>query len=662
MSMTQISTERSPSGSLHCPRCDATLPPHATFCGSCGERLKKKESLSLAQHEVDISPRYSITSPIRRLSYVSLSFATDTEQQRPVAIRDIDISSLDSASQANTVEIARREYDLLRRWRISGVMPVIDLRYFQSHLYVVTSWFNANSATGQLSAGVVGTQSNTPLQRLYTLHDVLQSGISLPNEQIVLAWMERLCRSIEALHTHSIVLGNLDPSVLILNNRDYVDAQPPALMISWLPAALTTLLPPSPPAMTFTSYFSAPEALLGQAETRSDVYSLGAILYFLLTGTPPDEPARRTQQRMRSPREINSSISSSIEEIVMRALALERSARFPSPEAMAEVLSDLRSGATRSPSQQSSFPAPTVGNQQPQSVDKSTQHLDDIASIDTILIPPLPRAIQNSTPTHWQPPGHPTPLPIPAPSMPPMQPTPRVLAASSPETPFPDDDDEAPVESTAVPQWERLKRRITGILPALPRTSQQAQAGKQGLAPLPAGEPSQPTKSPHSGSLFKQLQRSILGQQQHKTKVAAVIETPLRIQPNQTYAIRIRLMGRDTPEPPSGGGKHEQPVGLSALAQGNIVSVEVRSALYQSFAYIVQEASISMPGQGYAAEVVIPMQPLTSGPSGRRDRLHIFFLDGTRRPLYDKPFVVELFISHLVQPGREGHNVLTIPF
>jgi hypothetical protein len=89
--------------------------------------------------------------------------------------------------------------------------------------------------------------------------------------------------------------------------------------------------------------------------------------------------------------------------------------------------------------------------------------------------------------------------------------------------------------------------------------------------------------------------------------------------------------------------------------------IEVRSALYQSYAYIVQQALVTVPADGYVAEVMIPMRPLANGPSGRRDRLHIFFLNEQRQPLYDKPFVVELFISHLVQPGREGHNVLTLP-
>ena len=45
----------------------------------------------------------------------------------------------------------------------------------------------------------------------------------------------------------------------------------------------------------------------------------------------------------------------------------------------------------------------------------------------------------------------------------------------------------------------------------------------------------------------------------------------------------------------------------------------------------------------------------------KQGRSHIFFMDARHRSLYEKPFVIELFISHLVQSGREGHNVLTIP-
>jgi hypothetical protein len=36
-------------------------------------------------------------------------------------------------------------------------------------------------------------------------------------------------------------------------------------------------------------------------------------------------------------------------------------------------------------------------------------------------------------------------------------------------------------------------------------------------------------------------------------------------------------------------------------------------------------------------------------------------MDRLHRPLYEEPFVIELFISPLVHAGREGHYALPIP-
>ncbi|HCJ35251.1 MAG TPA: hypothetical protein DHV65_13280, partial [Ktedonobacter sp.] len=163
-------------------------------------------------------------------------------------------------------------------------------------------------------------------------------------------------------------------------------------------------------------------------------------------------------------------------------------------------------------------------------------------------------------------------------------------------------------------------------------------------------------------------QRFLLGEQKHSTTAAAIIETPLRVQPDRAYAIRIQLTGRNVPTVGNSPGtfaqphsKKSTPAGLSALVEGKLVFIEISSALYQNYAHVIQQAAVRVPAQGFAAEVTIPLQPLSSGSGGRRERLHIFFMDEMRRPLYEKPFIVELFISPLVQPGREGHNVLTIP-
>jgi hypothetical protein len=156
-------------------------------------------------------------------------------------------------------------------------------------------------------------------------------------------------------------------------------------------------------------------------------------------------------------------------------------------------------------------------------------------------------------------------------------------------------------------------------------------------------------------SFLQRVQRFILGEQKHTTMAAALIETPMRIRPTQSYAIRIQVIGRDRLKDETQTG------GLTALRCGDIVHIEVRLALYQSYAYMIQQADVAIPASGYAAEVTVPMHPLSSGPASRRERLYIFFMDKEHNQLYEKPFVIELFISPLVQLGHEGHNVLSIP-
>ncbi|MGI9062063.1 MAG: serine/threonine protein kinase [Ktedonobacteraceae bacterium] len=631
-----------------------------------------KPTASLLQADTDITARYRITSRVRRRPYTNLFFAIDTQQSRPVAIRDIDITSLDNDGRIRACEIVQQEYDLLRRERIATILPVIDMRHFEGHLSVISGW-------------PLNTIENNV--HLHTLQDALQSGVGLPNMQMSLSWIEQLCLSLDHLHRHNIVLGDLDPQTLILASDQYDGTL--ELMVSWLPPAISTMLPDTSP-MSNTSNYSAPEVLLGKAEPRSDIYSLGAVLYILLTGMPPDEATARMHRRLRSPSEVNPRIPANIEEFVMQALALESEERFPDARTMADSLLLLRTkkrlfskSATPLP------PAPVSENRlqpdpTPVQVDDShasERTIDEIIHTNAVQNTPLPPF----PPDSWQ-----TPL-TPATSLPP---TPPIVEEAVQQYPAStedtnanlideDDDEDEPLvqrpnnntlASSTIPPTPMsargFKQRITGILPAIspplsrPKVPQAPKAAPSREVTIrPPRPPSQSIKTPFAASsnktsLLKQLQQIVLGEQKHSTAAAAIIETPLRVQPQQAYTIRIQLMGRNIPLL---AGSSTSTSGLSALVEGKLVHIEVRSALYQNYAYIVQQAAVHIPAVGFAAEVTIPMKPLSGGPSGRRDRLHIFFMDEQRHPLYEKPFVLELFISNLVQPGREGHNVLTIP-
>lgn len=627
--------ERSPSGNLRCIHCNSSVPPYAQFCGTCGERVEKRTPLATTEDNITTKDRYTITSLVRQRPSVQLFFATDTQHQRAVGIRDIDISSLDDEAHFQAMNILQQEYDLLRRQRIHDIMPVIDLLYHQEHLFTVAGWPFAIRATGQ----EVENKETLPLR---TLQDLLQSGIDLPDERVALTWTYHLCRAVTQLHSHQIILGDLDPLTVVVGENNYSGL--PALMVFWLPLSLRALLPHSS-TTSDTSPFIAPEALQGNIETRSDIYSLGALLYLLLTGQAPNDPLQRAQHPLLRPGEHNPEMNSDIDALVMRALSLESKDRFQSASEMADALIQLYTNIQQVQGQRRVFGGDSgtlLTETAPETLDTDAQHIDDPEDV-TISIVPLQARLaqwyQNQQQSANQ----------------------EIVEEQTPqptneEAPLKQEEPEPPQENTGSEHVEpslgqRFHERLSGFLPALRRHPGALQEGKSaqvGLAP----------RKEFFLRWLERLKRLLLSQQQHSTTAAALIETPLRVQPDQGYTIRIHLTGRDEPALPEPGTSWG---GLRVLVKGEIVHIEVRSALVQNYAYIVQRADVQLPGEGYAAEVTIPMHPLP-GPTGRHDRLHIFFMDELRRPLYEKPFVVEVLVSHLVQPGREGYNVLTIPF
>ena len=671
MSVTQTTTTQDTSDDVRCTHCNSVLPPQATFCSTCGERVLQR-SQRVHTTQLDTSPiteRYRVTSLMHRSAFTQVFLEIDTLHQRPVIIRDIDITSLNDDAKLQAVKAVQHEYDVLRRQHVPDVTPLIDLRYSQEHLFSVAGWpfpLPEDSADGSSKAFT------------HTLHDLLQSGIGLPNEQVALAWLYRLSDIVGQLHSLDIVLGDLDPTTLVVSDTTYTGA--PVLTVSWLPSAIRSSLNTTS-SNANGGQFVAPEARLGTVEPRSDIYSLGALLYLLLTGSTPDEPSSSMQRPWHGLREANPRISGTIEAIVMRALSVDMSNRFQRVEEMEEALllaleqfsetrrvrpgvSTPKNGKGGSATNGQDTPRPKddaeevtisivslqsqlarmqfkkLQAEQESTQDEQVLEREAIADTPTISTAHIRDALLNRVVD---------------------TPQPEEDEILEDETPFVDEvlpepmprATPAPVSGTTgeLPFLQHFKERITGVLPTLKPK------------PHPATEPSlteAPTDTANM-SLLKRLQRFLLGEQQHTTTAAALIETPLRVQPNQGYIIRLHLMGREVAAAPPGTKKGTQPVGLSAIVRNEVVHIEVRSAIFQNYAYVAQRADVQMPGEGFAAEVLIPMQTLSDGPSGRRERLHIFFMDEMKRPLYEKPFAVEVFVSRLVQSGREGHNVLTIP-
>jgi WD40 repeat protein/serine/threonine protein kinase len=110
--------------------------------------------------------------------------------------------------------------------------------------------------------------------------------------------------------------------------------------------------------------YASPEHLEGgkaQTDVRSDIYTVGAFLYHLLTGQEPVPVVDRLKQRARlqggrlliPPRSINPHLSPALENCILRAMELEPTRRYQNASEMARALE-----ACGLPTQRASLPAP----------------------------------------------------------------------------------------------------------------------------------------------------------------------------------------------------------------------------------------------------------------------------------------------------------------
>ena len=134
-----------------------------------------------------------------------------------------------------------------------------------------------------------------------------------------------ICEAAAALHTHGIIHCDISPANIVL-------AADGAHLIDLGAARMMTDPAPKRGERLGTLGFSAPERMLATPSAKSDVYSIGRVLGYMLTGIDPaDDDFDRTFAE-------DADVPQTLRGVVIRASAFEASARYGSAEEMAEEL------------------------------------------------------------------------------------------------------------------------------------------------------------------------------------------------------------------------------------------------------------------------------------------------------------------------------------
>ncbi|MDP2857889.1 MAG: Stk1 family PASTA domain-containing Ser/Thr kinase [Bacillota bacterium] len=152
----------------------------------------------------------------------------------------------------------------------------------------------------------------------------------------------QICEALEHAHAHKVIHRDIKPHNIMLTTGGRVKVADFGIARASTSATLTH----SGTIMGSVHYFSPEQARGGFSGERSDLYSLGVVLYEMLTGKVPFEgdsavtiALKHVQEPVAPPRKLNPEIPETLEKIVLKALEKEQGLRYQSA---AEMLRDLR--------------------------------------------------------------------------------------------------------------------------------------------------------------------------------------------------------------------------------------------------------------------------------------------------------------------------------
>jgi hypothetical protein len=338
--------------------------------------------------------------------YLAYRLASASEQAHGappsslVAIREIILTGLSPARQKCIEQAAFEEFvapGLLGSPRLPGVGDRISVERERHYLVLQLRPAREERMARQGMQGKLRSHAAVavPLAELLLRHQQWPEWLDMTT---AFEWGVQLCRIVARLHRLGSVLGDLDPATVLVSGSGS-SSWAPVLLVSWPPAlqfwpdradsALYKHIFPIAENLPENA-FAAPETLAGQADERTDVYSLGAILYLLFTRYAPaaaalrqpvEQPAQlhdhrpeqqngttpaahetpvprlsstspalksarvrltpfepRSGMALVPPRLFNDGISPRLERLLLRVLALSPAERFPSVFALVEAL------------------------------------------------------------------------------------------------------------------------------------------------------------------------------------------------------------------------------------------------------------------------------------------------------------------------------------
>ncbi len=311
---------------MKCPKCQTENPPGSGFCSKCGEPFAPSPDIPFAQTETVQTPkkeltigstfagRYQIIEELGKGGMGSVYKVLDTELGEKVALK---LLKPEIASDELMIERFRNELKLARQITHKHVCRMFHLSKHGNTPYITMEF-------------VSGEDLKSTLRRVGHLSTGKTAYIA-----------KQVCEGLTEAHKLGVVHRDLKPQNIMIDKKGLAHIMDFGIARSLKAKGVTTA-----GMMIGTPDYMSPEQVEGtEVDHRADIYSMGVILYEMLTGdvpfegkTPLSVAVKHKTEMPREPKEFNPHIPDAMNQLVMKCLEKKREKRFQNTT---EILNEL---------------------------------------------------------------------------------------------------------------------------------------------------------------------------------------------------------------------------------------------------------------------------------------------------------------------------------